>query len=182
MSDQVVQNEGSRLCLGCGLCCNGVLHTHAVIQPDEIDHVRSLGLTIRTYRNELGFHLPCPLFRENRCSIYTSKRPNICGAYQCDLLKKYLAGTVSLNQALPIIQRARELIADVIALLPTGYSFDQVRRELDEGQDAEQGLFDSAEMRKQNAMFLLAMAKLVRYSHKHFGKPNSKRAHKTSAT
>ena len=171
-----VKSDGSRLCLACGLCCEGVLHAHAVVKPDEIKHVRALGLTVEALRDGLIFPLPCPLHQDRRCSIYTTTRPHVCGAYQCDLLKKFLAGTLSLEQGTQIVQRARELLKDVIAQLPTGYSFEELRRQLDQEWDSAHGLFGSAEMRRENAQFLLTVAKLKMYLRKHFGKPKGNKA------
>jgi hypothetical protein len=83
-------STGSTLCLGCGLCCAGVLHAHAVVKPDEIEQVRALGLTGATLRDGFGFRQPCPLCREQRCSVYPH-RPATCQAYRCDLLKLTVA-------------------------------------------------------------------------------------------
>ena len=172
-SGKPLGSAGSSLCLACGLCCNGVLHVHAVVKPDGIEQVRALGLTIETIGDTLGFRQPCPLYREQHCSVYP-KHPNTCRAYKCDLLNKYLAGVITHQQGAQTIQRARELLADVIAQLPPGYSFEQLRRELDQAWDSGRGIFGSAEMRQSNAQFLLTVAKLALYARKHFGRPKGR--------
>lgn len=161
---------GSSLCLACGLCCEGILYTHAVVKPDEIEHVRALGLTVETFGDTLGCRQPCPLYREQRCSAY----PNclsICKVYQCVMLKNYLAGGITCEEGLQTVQRARELLAAVLEQLPVGYSFDQLRKEMEQDWDSGRGIFGSAELRQANAAFLLTLAKLTRYLHRHFGKP-----------
>jgi uncharacterized protein len=163
----------SSLCLACGLCCDGVLHAHAVVKPDEIERVCALGLTVVSFKDAPGFRQPCPLYREQRCSVYPNHPPT-CKAYQCKLLKNFLAGPLTLEQGAQTIQRARELLAAVIAQLPPGHTFDQLRQEMDQDRDSGRGVFGSAELRRQNAEFLLTVAKLAVYSRKHFGKPKDR--------
>lgn len=141
--------------------------------PDEIEFVSSLGLSVQTNDCHTVFSLPCPLYRESGCTTYAD-RPSTCRKYKCDLLRNYLVGTINLEQALPIILRVRELLDELIARFPSGYSFEQVRHELGEDWNAGQGLFASAEMQKTNAQLFLAVAKLARYSQKYFCKPMEK--------
>jgi len=162
------------LCLACGLCCDGVLHAHAVVKPDEIERVRALGLTVERIGDTHGFRQPCPLYREQRCSVYPN-HPATCRAYRCDLLKKHLAGAITREQGAQIIHRARALHADVIAQLPPGYAFEQLRRELDEEWDSGRGVFGSAEMRQQHAAFLLTVTKLAMYARRQFGKEGKRK-------
>ncbi len=168
--DDIDKPDGSSLCLACGLCCNGVLHAHTALKPDDAEHVRRLDLAVETFGDHIGFRQPCPLYREDRCSVYPD-HPRTCRAYQCDLLKKRLAGEITHEQALQIVQRVRELFADVVAYLPEGYSFEQLRRDMDEAWDSGDGLLGSPEQRQTNAELLLAVAKLTRYLHRHFEKP-----------
>jgi uncharacterized protein len=173
-ADARIEPDGSALCLACGMCCNGVLHTHAQVEPDELDLVRALGLTVETFNDHLGFCLPCPLYCEQRCSIYTATRPHTCGAYQCRLLKKYLAGEIAREQGAQIVQRTRELLAAVLAQMPAGYSFNDLQRAMEQEWNSGRGAFGSVEIRQANASFLLALGTLIVYSHKHFGKPKDR--------
>ena len=161
-------DKTSSLCLACGLCCNGVFYTHTRVKPDEIEPVRALGLAVETFRDGPGFRQPCSMFREGRCSVYP-EHPIHCRAYACDLLKKYLADAIAHPQAAQTIQRAHEMLSDIIAQLPPGYSFDQLLQEIN--KDSKRDIFDSAEARRQNAELLLAIAKLMIYTRKHFGEP-----------
>jgi hypothetical protein len=148
-----------------------VLHPHALIGPDEVAFATELGMTCETTRERLGFRLPCPLYREQRCPIYMATRPRVCSNYQCDLLKAFLAGTLTLEQCRHTVQRAREMADAIVAQCPPGYSFSRLRRELDEGWDSGTGVVGSPEVRQQHAELLLALVTLIRYLHKHFGKP-----------
>lgn len=100
---------GSELCVACGLCCKGVLHDHAPLQPQEKEVAARLRLPI--YRGRIdydAFSLPCPHHQNDRCSVYPD-RPKVCGDYQCDLLKRYREGTISLDEALDVVKRATGL-------------------------------------------------------------------------
>jgi hypothetical protein len=169
--------NGSTLCLSCGLCCNGILHTYAVILPNEAERVCALGLTVETTSKGLRFRLPCPLLKECFCPVYENEnRPNTCKEYQCELLKKFLNGAITLDQALQIIQLTRELLNDVIAqqpagYLPAGYSREQLLQFIQREKDSGQSVFGSVELREENAVFLLRLAKLVLYVRKNFNKP-----------
>jgi hypothetical protein len=152
------------------LCCDGVLHAQTVVKPDEIEHVRALGLTVETVGETAGFRQPCPLYRDQGCSVHPG-HPATCRAYRCALLTRYLAGTITREQGAETVRRARELVAAVLERLPAGYSFAQVRREFAENWDSGRGIIGSAEWRLANAGYVLAAAKLAMYTRKHFGKP-----------
>jgi uncharacterized protein len=170
LSAPATRLDGSSLCLACGLCCNGALHSHAIIGPDEVVFVTELGMTCEITQERLGFRLPCPLYREQRCPIYAAKRPRVCGDYRCNLLKAFLAGTLTLEQGVQRVQRARELFAAVLAQMPPGYSYARLCDEVG-SWDAGVGLGGSPELRRANAPLLLTLVTLIRYLRKHFGKP-----------
>ncbi len=162
------QLEGSSLCLACGLCCEGVLHAQALVRPNEIEPVRALGLSVETCGADLWFRLPCPLYQDNRCSIYAATRPQTCVAYRCRLLDRYLAGEVTREQGVQIVQRTRTLLADVLQQLPAGYSFGELRKDLERNWDSGRGVAGSAGARQGSAALLLAVARLAVYLRRHF--------------
>jgi len=163
------EKDGSSFCLACGLCCLGVLHARAKIDPNEIAHVTSLGLIPDEIDGSLGFRLPCPHHRNGRCSIYGPSRPRVCGAYQCNVLKGFRAGTIIRESGLRIVQRAEELHAEVVAHLPKGCSFDDLSKAMARDWDAEGGPFDTLEKRKDQTDLFLAWASLKMFVTKHFG-------------
>jgi Fe-S-cluster containining protein len=77
-----------------------------------------IGLTImqREGDDTPTFRLPCPCFRQGRCSTY-DKRPQACGRYRCSLLQGFEAQAIDLDMALGPIVQAKELIAEIEALL-----------------------------------------------------------------
>jgi len=111
-SAETAGREGSRLCLACGLCCQGVLHRGAHIEHDEIETVRRLGLTVIASEEGPVFPLPCHLHQEGRCTVYT-ERPNVCHSYQCKLLRRYLTGEVGWDDCMRLIDLAKDLMTQI---------------------------------------------------------------------
>lgn len=102
--------DGSRLCLACGICCQGALHRAARIGEDEIEAVERLGLALSSTEKGPVFALPCPLHREGRCTVYT-ERPSPCRSYQCKLLRRYLAGESTWDESIRRVDLAKDLMA-----------------------------------------------------------------------
>ena len=116
---------GSSLCTECGLCCTGALHNFAVLDPDEIDYARSIGLTLRP-EGRPGFALPCPKLNGSCCSIYVD-RPKVCSRFKCALLQRLEDGLVDFQDATVIVAEARRLFDDVHAQLPDGMTIPMAR-------------------------------------------------------
>ena len=113
------ESPASALCKSCGLCCTGHLFLWARLNAPELKPSQSLGLhVIRNDPRQRGFTLPCPLW-DRHCTIYTSPNcPRVCHSYKCKLLKELLDEEITLPNALPVIQQAKEMIAELEALLP----------------------------------------------------------------
>ena len=113
--------DSNPLCLECGLCCNGVIFANGQLQPgDDVERLRQSGLKLLPTRNSKletrKFRQPCAVFDGCRCRIYDG-RPQYCRAFECTLLKKFLAGKIEAEPALRIIRRARRQSAKVLQLL-----------------------------------------------------------------
>lgn len=102
--------DGSRLCLACGICCQGALHRWARITEDEIETAERLGLAVSSGEKGPVFALPCSLHREGRCTVYT-ERPSPCSSYQCKLLRRYLAGESTWDESIRRVDLAKDLLA-----------------------------------------------------------------------
>ncbi len=111
--------DGSRLCLACGLCCRGALHTNVLLLPEEQGPARELGLRPESYPDHLGFRLPCVHYKERRCAIYPA-RPAACRRYRCALLEACLEGSLPLEQAERTARRAAGLFDRLEQRLPPG--------------------------------------------------------------
>src|ERR1043165_4767905 len=116
---------GSTLCTQCGLCCTGALHNYAVLEPEETEFARSLGLTLRK-EGRPGFSLPCPRLAGCKCSIYKD-RPKVCGRYKCQLLESVEAGLTDLGSALAKIRSAQGLVEEVNSVMPIGMTLPEAR-------------------------------------------------------
>lgn len=165
-SDPTVADEtlsiGSQLCTKCGLCCTGALHDRAVLEPEEVEFARDLGLYVRT-EGRPTFALPCKYLQGCACTIY-SKRPKVCARYQCQLLDDVRQANVSLEAALEHVRVAKRMCDDVRALLPPGMSVPEARRLLHEPPGA---LPDGSD-RSGEMPLRLALTTLCLYLDKHF--------------
>ena len=112
MSPASGMEDGSRLCLACGICCQGALHREASIRKDEVTAVRRLGLSVIGTEEEPSFPLPCPLHQQNRCTAYTD-RPSPCREYRCKLLKRYIEGSATWEECIRYVNLAKELMERV---------------------------------------------------------------------
>ena len=113
------ESQANILCRSCGLCCTGHLFIWAKLRPSELDPAERLGMRVfRSDPTQRGFSQPCPLW-QGECTIYASPHyPHVCRAYRCKLLKEMLSGDISLSGALEMIEKAKEMIHDLEALLP----------------------------------------------------------------
>lgn len=154
-------SRGSQLCTQCGLCCTGALHNFAVLEPEELDFARELGLNLRE-DGQLGFKLPCSYLRGCACTTYDN-RPKVCGRYVCQLLDDVNQGNLHIDNALAHVKKAREMYRRVEALLPTGVTMPEARLRLKEPLPSQ-----SAEERDLELRCRLELTILCVYLDKHF--------------
>ena len=123
MIDQDDQNPATVLCKACGLCCTGHLFAWAKLKSSELRSAEALGLTVLgSDPRQRGFNQPCPLW-DGECTIYTSPDyPHFCGLYKCTQLKKLADETVSLSEALTVVEQAKQMIREVELFLPASSS------------------------------------------------------------
>ena len=74
------------------------------------------------------FALPCPKVEGTICTIY-EQRPAACAGYKCALLKRYVAGNISLDSALAVVEETRQRLAALEKELPAGVALSGFRRE-----------------------------------------------------
>ena len=113
------ESEASLLCKSCGLCCTGHLFTWGKLRSTELESAQALGLKVLgSDPNQRGFSQPCSLW-DGQCTIYTSPYyPHFCGLYKCKLLKELMDESVTLPEALTVVQQAKGMIEEVDSLLP----------------------------------------------------------------
>lgn len=117
---------GEKLCLTCGLCCNGVIFADVQLQRgDDAERFKALGLMLTKFRGRptehghsthLKFPQPCAAFDGCHCRIY-AQRPRHCRAFDCALLKSVNEGEVKVPAALRTIEKARSRAEKVRQLL-----------------------------------------------------------------
>jgi hypothetical protein len=99
------------LCVGCGLCCDGTLHSKAALDPGEADRLGSAELDILD--GGQTFQMPCPYSKNGCCTAYPNRPAAVCGSYVCKLLRHTKAGELALEEARGKVQAAMELRATV---------------------------------------------------------------------
>jgi hypothetical protein len=107
----------SRLCLACGMCCNGVLFHIVRLQPaDSVKHLEAQGLKVKRKKREPYFNQPCPFLHSCTCGIY-EMRPIRCRAFECRQLKRLENDETTEADAMLAIEEVKRRVANVEALL-----------------------------------------------------------------
>jgi Fe-S-cluster containining protein len=118
----------TNLCLSCGFCCQGLIFGRAALRSDELAVAVEYGLPYFAIdKCDYGFVLPCHLYQNGRCLIY-SNRPHACRRYRCHLLKRLATGEICLENGLLIVDQANRLkdsINEKIANFENGRNFRQ---------------------------------------------------------
>jgi uncharacterized protein len=129
--------DGTRLCLACGLCCDGSIFRAVPLQPDEMDEARRHRVTIidksqrRDAKDAMG--QPCVLFRDGCCSTYGEWRPRACDAYRCGVLDDHVRGRRSLEASLEIVATFRAARDKLDGLdQPSGEGLDETTLRVDQ--------------------------------------------------
>lgn len=110
-----------QLCLACGLCCDGTLFDHVVLQPgDDAKRLKSLDLPVTLSRGkEPVARLPQPcaaLCADRTCRAY-AHRPKQCRTYECMVFQDARSGRLEHAAALRLVRRARRQADRVRQLL-----------------------------------------------------------------
>ena len=93
------------LCLDCGLCCDGTMHsTVALEHGDDREVLLRTGFHLLLFEAEARFEQPCHAFHE-QCTIYDD-RPTLCRSYRCALLRQVDSGEVSDADARALVATA----------------------------------------------------------------------------
>ena len=125
-------SAASRLCLNCGMCCNGVLFRDVELQAgDDASSFAKLGLPVRTTKRGDGVvtraSQPCAMLcGDNRCEIYR-QRPVRCREFECMLFKAVVDGEISEDAALKTIRQTQSRAEKVRRLLRAAGDHDETR-------------------------------------------------------
>lgn len=110
-----------RLCLSCGLCCDGTLFDNVRLGPgDDAGKLQALGLPVKVSRAQAPitfFRQPCAALCANRaCRLYTD-RPAQCRTYECGVFKAAQMERITWAAAKRQVQRARREAEGIRRLL-----------------------------------------------------------------
>lgn len=117
----------SRLCLSCGLCCDGGLFAYVELGEKDRARLSSAGFAAP----ERLTH-PCCHFANGPCAVY-DVRPRICRAYRCENLKAADEGAIDFETAHARVEQAVALRAKMDAAAPSGLSAREVASQWAEG-------------------------------------------------
>ncbi|MDZ4789505.1 MAG: YkgJ family cysteine cluster protein [Blastochloris sp.] len=107
----------TRVCAACGMCCNGVLFSHVVLQPTDVARtLRVRGLKLKSRGDGLHLYQPCPAHVGSCCTVY-EQRPERCRVFNCRQIEELMTGKSSEVVALERIAHARKLADRVRELL-----------------------------------------------------------------
>jgi uncharacterized protein len=110
----------SRLCLRCGLCCDGSIFTHIAPRGDELAMLAAQGTKIHVITRRDGscvIGLPCPALEGTRCSAYEG-RPQGCRDFVCATASQLADDRLSEAEAAAVVDEATRRIAAVAEALP----------------------------------------------------------------
>lgn len=117
MNPPDASSAAAQLCAQCGLCCNGVMFHTVQLQPeDSAKELAALGLKLKRKQGRQFILQPCPAFQNSQCSIYAA-RPERCGRFECQQLKRVAAGAITEMMALEKIHTAQRRVAQINELL-----------------------------------------------------------------
>lgn len=122
----------SRLCLACGMCCDGTVYNDARLDEREVADAAAADFrTCNPASTANAFELPCHYLDGKACTIYDKWRPKVCSTYFCDLQDRAAAGDCTEAEALELIANTLGLRQRVVSVMRPGETFRQARARFD---------------------------------------------------
>lgn len=150
-----VPSLASRLCLACGLCCDGTVYPHAIAREDEVARAVDLGFkAIKTEDGSPAYKLPCHYLEGRACTRYLEWRPSVCGDYFCRVQARAASSELTEDEALAVIERAQALRDAMVAHLPADVQRAEARQHL-EALAGRNGKLDPTDAAFVMRMFVL---------------------------
>ncbi|MBF0379371.1 MAG: hypothetical protein HQL69_00010 [Magnetococcales bacterium] len=111
------EDIGSKLCLGCLLCCKGNI-CRVVVTTKELHYFTDMDLGLRSQADDkYYFTKSCPQLQHDGCAIYTKHLPNDCSSYQCRTLRPLIKNRIDLTTAQQRVVLVKKQIGEVFAAL-----------------------------------------------------------------
>jgi Fe-S-cluster containining protein len=93
-----------------------MFHTVQLQPGDSAKELAALGLKLKRKQGRHFILQPCPAFQNSQCSIYAA-RPERCGRFECQQLKRLAAGAITEAMAVEKIQAAQRRVEEINELL-----------------------------------------------------------------
>ncbi|NDK56030.1 YkgJ family cysteine cluster protein [Pontibacter fetidus] len=98
-------DDATKVCLACGLCCDGTLIGFVQVGYEELPVLREL-LDVENANGEGFFLQPCKKFCDG-CTIYP-ERPKHCAKYECGLLASLEQKEIDVETALVTVDVVKQ--------------------------------------------------------------------------
>ncbi|MEJ8755700.1 hypothetical protein WG947_01720 [Pontibacter sp. H259] len=98
-------NDATRVCLACGLCCDGTVIGFVQVGREELPALREL-LDVENANGEGFFLQPCKKFCDG-CTIYPD-RPKQCAKYECGLLESLEQKEIDFDAAIETVHAVKQ--------------------------------------------------------------------------
>lgn len=117
MSPEEFNLAASRLCVTCGMCCDGTMFHIVRMQPsDSVGALNVLGLKLKKKKGQNCIEQPCSMLKQQQCSIYAG-RPERCRLFECGLLKRLANESITEANAAITISEARRQVTEILDLI-----------------------------------------------------------------
>ncbi len=155
-----VVNSSEKLCLACGLCCDGTLFDNVrLVRGDNTKQLKQLGLPVEVSRAQKPitfFRQTCAaLCADRTCRVYAD-RPAQCRSFECGVFKDAQGGRITFASALRLVKQARRKAESIRQLLrklgdtdehrSLGERFRRTQRRLESGSHDENAAACFAEL------------------------------------
>ena len=111
----------SSLCLACGMCCDGNLFAFVAVTSDDAKVFKQAGVEVSDHSGRLRVPQRCGALDGCRCRVY-EKRPFVCRKFDCLLVRALSDKELPLEDALGVVQEAKQQLSRLEALLPRAHA------------------------------------------------------------
>ncbi len=106
------ETPAQSLCCQCGLCCDGSIFEDVELAgKQEATAMECLGIECDDEEGRALLIQPCRGLKEKRCQVY-EYRPECCRTFECQVLKDFDAGRVSMADSIRFIEDVRKRLAN----------------------------------------------------------------------